>query len=167
MAGASASVQSCAMEIERSFLLAADPPASALAVEHIDQGYLAIDDRGAEVRVRRRGADLTLTVKSLHRGAARLEEELAIDEQRFERLWPLTLGRRLEKDRHLHALDGGLTAELDVYAGSLAGLRVVEVEFATQRDGDAFVPPPWFGAEITDDERYRNRALAVRGRPPA
>jgi adenylate cyclase len=153
------------VEIERSFLVAHDPPVDAERVEHIEQGYLAIDRDGTEVRIRRRGAGRTLTVKSPDAGRTRVEEELPLDAERFERLWPLTEGRRLEKDRHLIALAGGLTGELDVYGGSLAGLRVVEVEFASEPDSDVFEPPDWFGPEITDDRRYRNRELAAHGRP--
>ncbi len=151
-------------EIERSFRLASEPPASR-RVEHIDQGYLAIDPDGTEARIRRRASRLTLTVKSGDGGRVRVEEEFAIDAARFEALWPLTEGRRLEKDRHLIALGGGLTAELDVYSGALAGLRVVEVEFSSEAAAASFQPPAWFGEEITEDQRYRNRELAVRGRP--
>jgi CYTH domain-containing protein len=151
-------------EIERCFLLA-QAPVGADRVEHIDQGYLAIDRDGTEVRLRRRGGRLTLTVKSPDAGRVRVEEELEIDGQRFERLWSLTEGRRLVKDRQLIALPGGLTAEVDVYGGALAGLRVVEVEFASEQDAERFAPPEWFGTEVTDDRRYRNRELAVHGRP--
>jgi CYTH domain-containing protein len=154
------------MEIERSFLLARDPPGVAQRVERIDQGYLAAGPDGAEVRIRRRGEVLTLTIKSLDPGAARLEEELTIDALAFERLWPLTQRRRLQKDRHVFALAGGLHAEVDVYRGSLTGLRVVEVEFPSPQAAAAFSAPGWFGREVTDDPRYRNRALALAARAP-
>jgi adenylate cyclase len=152
-------------EIERSFLVDRDPPQAPPETEHIDQGYIAIDPDGNEVRVRRRGAQLTLTVKSGGAGRTRVEEEVTIDRQRFERLWPLTAGRRLEKDRQRIALEAGLTAELDVYGGALHGLRVVEVEFDSEAQAEEFAAPSWFGREITDDTRYRNRELALHGRP--
>lgn len=152
-------------EIERSFLVEHDPPAAPQRTEHIQQGYLAIDANGTEVRVRRRGNSLTLTVKSADPGRTRLEEEFELEEQHFERLWPLTAGRRLVKERHQFALTGGLTAELDLYAGMLTGLRVVEVEFASEHEGEHFEAPEWFGREVTADRRYRNRHLAVHGRP--
>lgn len=155
------------MEIERRFLV--QPGAGvggAQRVERIDQGYLAIDhEGGTEVRIRSRAGTCTLTVKSATAGRARLEEELALDAEHYERLWPLTQGRRLEKDRHVISLPDGLTAELDVYAGSLAGLRIVEVEFADEGEADRFSVPDWFGLEVTDDSRYRNRELAVHGLP--
>jgi CYTH domain-containing protein len=152
-------------EVERKFLIERDPTVAAERVEHIDQGYVAIDRDGTEVRVRRRGDRFTLTIKSGDVGLSRAEEELELDGERFDRLWRLSEGRRLEKDRHVIGLPDGLTAELDVYTGRLQGLRVVEVEFASEEDSRRFQPPAWFGPEITADERYRNRVLAVDGRP--
>jgi adenylate cyclase len=152
-------------EIERSFLLKGDLPHGADRVDRVEQGYIAIDSDGTEVRIRRRAGALTLTVKSPDAGRTRTEEEVELDGGRFERLWPLTTGRRLAKDRHLFALPGGLTAEVDVYVGALAGLRVVDVEFSSEQESDGFQIPDWFGPEITGDQRYRNRELAVHGLP--
>ena len=153
------------MEIERKFLVDAPPdgldrhPSSA-----IEQGYLAIEPGGVEVRVRRRAGTAVLTAKA-GTGRTRSEEEIAIDADAFDRLWPLTEGRRVEKVRHLIPAGGGLTIELDVYRGDLAGLVVAEVEFPDEEAADAFAPPAWFGADVTDDERYKNHRLAVDGRP--
>jgi len=113
--------------------------------------------------VRRRGGAATLTVKSA--GArVRVEEELEIAPERFERLWPLTEGRRIDKRRY-EVPAGAATIELDVYAGALAGLAVAEVEFSAEQDADAFMPPAWFGREVTDDPLYKNQRLAVDGAP--
>ncbi len=152
-------------EIERKFLVKRDADQAGERPERIDQGYVAIDGDGTEVRVRRRGNTRTLTVKSPDAGRVRLEEELPIDEQRFERLWPLTEGRRIEKDRSRIGLPDGHAAELDVYHGRLTGLRTVEVEFDSVQESDRFRPPDWFGPDVTADDRYRNRVLAVRGLP--
>jgi CYTH domain-containing protein len=40
------------------------------------------------------------------------------------------------------------------------------VEFASEEEAAAFRPPGWFGPEVTDDPRYRNRSLAEADRPP-
>ena len=117
------------------------------------------------MRVRRRAGEATLTVKS-GGGRTRVEEEIAIEPERFERLWPLTEGRRIEKKRYEIEADGGLTIELDVYAGELEGLVVAEIEFGSESDADAFAPPPWLGREVTDDQRYKNQRLAREGAPP-
>ncbi len=112
------------MEIERKFLVRKLPPEVERAPStRIEQGYIAIADDGTEVRVRRRDGAATLTVKG-GSGGTRLEEEIAIDAERFARLWPLTEGHRLEKTQHLIPTRTGLTIELDVYSGVLTGLMV-------------------------------------------
>jgi adenylate cyclase len=151
------------VEIERKFLVDR-LPAGLGDGEPIEQGYLAIAGDGVEVRIRRRGDDRTLTVKS-GPGMQRTEEELALDERRFASLWPLTDGRRVSKTRHLIALDGGLTVELDVYAGDHDGLLTAEIEFSSVEASEAFAPPAWLGREVTGEARYANQALALQGRP--
>jgi CYTH domain-containing protein len=152
------------VEIERKFLLDAPPPELDEG-QRIEQGYLAIADDGVEVRIRRRGEATTLTVKS-GPGMVRVEEELAIDERRFESLWALTEGRRVSKTRHLVSLPAGLFAEVDVYAGAHDGLLVAEIEFPSVEASEAFAPPTWLGREVTGDGRFANQALALSGRPP-
>lgn len=151
------------LEIERKFLLSRTPDGMP-AGEPIEQGYLAIAPDGVEVRIRRRAGRSTLTVKS---GPAhvRVEEELDIDDRRFEALWALTEGRRIAKTRHLVPLEGGVTAEVDVYEDALAGLLTAEIEFRTTDSSAAFAPPDWLGAEVTGDARYANQSLALAGVP--
>jgi adenylate cyclase len=116
------------------------------------------------VRIRRRNGDAWLTVKS-GGGRVRVEEEIVIDAERFERLWPLTEGLRIEKRRYEIDAGGGLVIELDVYAGALDGLLVAEVEFDSEEDAEAFAPPDWFGDDVTEDVRYKNQRLARDGAP--
>ena len=151
-------------EIERKFRVAEVPGLEDAERVRIEQGYLAVDAE-AEVRVRRGGAEHRLTTKR-GRGAEREEAEIEIAAADFERLWPLSAGRRVTKTRHLIALDGGLTAEVDIYDDELEGLRVVEVEFPDTAAARAFEPPPWFGEELTGDGRYANQTLASDGLPP-
>lgn len=152
------------MEVERKFVLDARPHGLEGAPStRIEQGYLAIDPAGAEVRIRRRGASTVLTVKT-GRGLVRGEEELAIDAAAFARLWPLTARRRVVKTRFEVSI-GALVAEVDVYEGALAGLLTAEVEFPSEAAAREFVPPPWLGREVTGDARYANAALAASGIP--
>ena len=153
------------VEIERKFLVDR-APGSLGDGEPIEQGYLVIGEDGVEVRIRRRGDDMTLTVKS-GPGMVRTEEELDIDDRRFASLWPLTEGRRVSKTRHLIPLDSGLVAELDVYHGAHDGLLTAEIEFPSLEASEAFTPPEWLGRDVTDDRRFANQALALGGRPPS
>jgi adenylate cyclase len=149
-------------EIERKFRVR-DTPESLGEGTQLRQAYLAVDG-GVEVRVRDKGGTYVLTVKG-GRGVERTEVEVDVDGASFDELWALAPDRRIEKIRHEIDVDGH-TAELDVYAGPLEGLVVVEVEFASRDDAEAFVPPEWFGEELTGDPRWSNAALATAGRPP-
>jgi adenylate cyclase len=153
------------MEIERKYLLEKRP---AGLDEHqsrrLEQGYLAIDDAGAEVRVRRKDDETLMTVKS-GIGLVRGEEEFPIDAELFDRLWRLTDGRQVVKTRYLVPLGDGLTAEVDDYEGDLAGLLTAEVEFPDEAAAHAFAAPAWMGEDVTGDKRYANRTLAVKGLP--
>ena len=153
------------LEIERKWLVA-DPPADALAVagDQIRQGYLAIAGDGTEVRLRRRGERCFLTVKSAG-GLVRGEREVEISPEQFDALWPATDGRRLEKLRRVLDAGGGARIELDVYAGTLSGLVVAEVEFADRDAAARFDSPGWFGREVTGEAAYKNQRLAVDGLP--
>jgi len=91
-----------------------------------------------------------------------LEIELSHDQ--FNRLWPGTEGRRIEKIRYKidHA---GQKIELNVFRGNLQGLVLAEVEFGSTAKSAEFKPPDWLGEEVTEDIRYKNQSLAQKGAP--
>lgn len=152
-----------AVEIERKFLVER-PPAGDVLGEAVPyrQGYLA-GEGDVECRVRIAPAGAWVTIKA-GRGVARTEVELEVPADEAEALWPHTVGRRLEKERFLVPVSGGV-AEVDRYAGELDGLWTVEVEFADEAAAAAFVPPTWFGVELTHEPGWGNGALARHGRP--
>ena len=149
-------------EIERKFRVARVPTGLGDGTS-LRQAYVAVEG-DVEVRVRSDGTHHILTVKG-GAGLERDEVEVAIDPSVFADLWRLAGDRQLEKTRHRVELDG-LTAELDLYTGALAGLAVVEVEFASRQEAEAFDPPDWFGAELTGAAGWSNAALARHGAPP-
>jgi CYTH domain-containing protein len=104
-----------------------------------------------------------LTVKS-HGKLIREEREIQLTSEQFTALWPLTEHRRIEKTRYFVQAEGPLI-EVDVYKTALSGLIVAEVEYTSVEQSLGFVPPEWFGEEITDDDRYKNRSLAFNGFP--
>jgi adenylate cyclase len=156
------------MERERKFLVKDLPPdRSRHPHTVIEQGYLAIigkDGAGSEVRIRRIGRRFMMTVKRGH-GVSRWETEVALSSAMARLLWPLTRGLRITKVRY-EIPYGALTIELDVYRGAGRGLAVAEVEFRTDRALRGFVPPDWFGREVTGRKAYSNSQLAVTKRLP-
>jgi CYTH domain-containing protein len=149
-------------EIERKFLVA-ELPADLSAGTRIVQGYLPLVSDDTELRVRRKGDATVLTVKT-GAGLDRGEREVAISQEVFDALWPLTEGRRIEKER-AELPHGELTIEVDRFSGALEGLLVAEVEFDSADASEHFEPPAWLGPEVTGDPGYSNRSLAEHGRP--
>jgi CYTH domain-containing protein len=147
------------IEIERKFLIRPPgAPIASLAGQAIEQGYLA--DTPLQVRLRRiDGKRFVLTVKS-GQGLVRGEHEVELTREQFEKLWPLTAGRRLRKRRY-EVPHGERTVEVDVYEGLHAGLIVAEVEFPDEESSRAFEPPDWIGEDVSADLRYSNRSLAT------
>jgi adenylate cyclase len=152
------------LEIERKFLLRERPDwLDDHPSAQIEQGYLAIVEGETEVRLRRKDGQAVLTVKR-GAGEVRSEEEVELDEEQFDALWPLTERRRVAKRRY-RVPHGELTIEVDVFEGPLRGTLLGEVEFSSEEASAAFDPPAWLGDEVTGDARYANESLALRGAP--
>ena len=147
------------IEIERKFLVE-NPPENfkSWPAVKILQGYVAIEDNGREVRIRQKENRYFQTIKSGN-GLIRSEIEIELTKEQFEFLWPATEGRRIEKTRY-HLQWNYHTVELDVYSGNHEGLCIAEIEFDSEEESKAIIVPEWFGAEVTEDEQYRNRNLA-------
>lgn len=150
-------------EIERKFLIKNYPPELTNSPGHtILQGYVYIEDE-FELRLRMKGDKYYQTIKK-GAGLKRDEFEIEINNAQFEKLWQLTEGRRIEKLRYEIGYKK-LIIELDVYGGHLKNLITAETEFKSEEEGIAFKPPAWFSEEITTDERYKNKNLALYGIP--
>ncbi|MBS7458622.1 CYTH domain-containing protein [Coralloluteibacterium stylophorae] len=154
------------LEIERKFLVTSDAwRATARDVVRMAQGYIndqAAMDTGrqrASVRVRVAGDAAFLNLKSRELGHTRQEFEYPIPVADAEALLALCVGGRIEKCRH-HVEVGGRLWEVDEFLGDNAGLVVAEIEL--EDAGAPFERPAWLGAEVTDESRYYNLALASR-----
>ena len=146
-------------EIERKFLVKELP--DNLAESRclvIEQGYLATESAGRQVRLRKSGSSTSLTFK-VGRGSHREEREIKLSPKQFAVLWPGTAGRRLRKLRY-EIPWRNLLIEVDIYRGRHAGLVVAEVEFPDRASCRKFNPPSWFGREVTGEKSYSNVRLA-------
>ena len=145
------------MEIERKFLVKELPAnLDSYATQRISQGYLSTNP---VVRIRRSNDDYYLTYKG--KGLmVREEYNLPLNEEAFLHMLPKIDGILIDKIRYLIPLDEKHTAELDIFQGTLAPLRIVEVEFETEEDALSFVPPSWFGDDVTNSRQYHNSNLS-------
>lgn len=145
------------MEIERKYLIEQLPEnLSSYACRIIEQGYLCVEP---VVRIRRDNDKYELTYKS--KGLmAREEYNMPLTEESYEHLLSKVDGRVIRKKRYMLPLDEVLTIELDVFEGDLAPLILAEVEFPSEEMAMDFVPPEWFGEDVTFSTKYHNSNLS-------
>lgn len=145
------------MEIERKFLIKTLPSdLESYPSSHIEQAYL---NEQPVLRIRKKDDSYILTYKS--KGMlAREESEFPLTQEAYEHLRTKADGKIICKTRYFIPLPPH-TIELDVFEGDMAPLIMAEVEFASLEEADAFLPPKWFGTDVTMDPHYHNVNMAL------
>jgi adenylate cyclase len=106
-----------------------------------------------------------ITTKKGH-GVLRLEKEDSVRRLLFVRRFE-DVEFHLDKDRH-HIPYGKNVIELNLFRrinDLPTDYRQVEVEFKSLRGSKKFMPPDWFGPEVTDDPKHGNYYIARNGAP--
>ena len=148
------------IEIERKFLVK-EMPDNLDNYERVDmtQGYL---NTNPVVRIRKENDDYVLTYKGSGL-LSRSEYNLPLNEESFNHLIKKCDGIIISKSRYKIPLKNNLIAELDIFKGDLDSLKLVEVEFNSVEEADNFIPPEWFGEDVTTDGRYHNSYISKYG----
>ena len=128
--------------------------------EHIRDGLIARFGEG-KVRVRLTESSASLTIKGSRNGISRLEFEYELPRADAEEmLRTLCQGDPiLEKVRHTVPF-GDLDWTIDVYMRPLDGVAFAEVEL--EHPDQHLQLPTWVGEEVTNNPRFRKRALLPR-----
>lgn len=148
------------MEIERKYLVKEIPTdLDQYEIKKIAQGYLCTEP---VVRIRRSNNDYYMTYKG-DGLMVREEYNLPLTEEAYTHLRPKIDGLLIAKTRYLIPLDDKLTAELDIFEEDLKGLVIVEVEFDSVEEANAFSAPDWFGEDVTNSGKYHNSYLSQHG----
>ena len=145
------------MEIERKFLIKHIPEnLSSYPFHNIEQAYLCTEP---VVRIRRQDDEYILTYKS--KGfLSREEYNLPLDKDAYNHLKTKVDGIVIAKKRYLISLTNDLTIELDIFAAPYQNLQLAEIEFPSENAAKTFVPPHWFGEEVTYSSTYQNSTLS-------
>ncbi len=145
------------MEIERKFLIKKLPDnLTSYKARKIEQAYLCTDP---VVRVRRDNDDYYLTYKS--KGIiVREEYNLPLTKEAYGHLLAKTDGNIITKTRYEIPEKDNLTIELDVFEGKFDGLLLAEVEFASEEEALGYIPPEWFGEDVSNSTKYHNSTLS-------
>lgn len=147
------------MEIERKFLTQSPPEnIEQYPCTQITQCYIA---KSPTIRIRKTDNHHYLTVKG--KGHMMREElELPISEEEYQKLLEKADPPQISKTRYLVPLTDKLTAEVDVFLPPFDGLILTEVEFSSEAEAKQFIPPDWFGKDVTYDPQYKNVNLTPK-----
>lgn len=147
------------MEIERKFLVKALPQnLGQYECRQIEQGYLCT---APVVRIRRSNETYILTYKG--EGLLMREEyNLPLTKEGYEHLKTKADGILITKKRYKIPYQKYMI-ELDIFEGELAPLCLVEVEFDSKEEAEAFSVPEWFGEDVTFSGKYQNSYLSRHG----
>ncbi|MDX1491479.1 MAG: CYTH domain-containing protein [Pseudohongiellaceae bacterium] len=144
------------IEIERKFLVDEHKLPALGKGKTICQGYIPTQNNST-VRIRIQDEDAFLTIKGPSKGISRSEFEYAIPLAHAKALLEeLCSDNTIQKKRY-EIPHEGLVWELDIFAGTNAGLIVAEVELESEHQ--AFNKPSWVGKEVSGDFRYANSSL--------
>ena len=149
------------LEIERKYLLTGVPPDMPRRTTTIlHQGYLPGEHIIERLRrtIRAKRTSYARTIK-LGTGLVRTEIEEPTTQEVFDALWPLTEGKRVEKQRHA-IVAGDVTWEIDVFTDR--DLVLAEVEL-TDEHQEVRLPEwlaPYVERDVTEESTYVNYVLA-------
>lgn len=145
------------MEIERKFIPKCLPDNLDSYKHHdIQQAYL---NTSPVIRIRKQDEDYFLTYKGSGM-MSREEYNLPLNQKSYFHLLTKADGNIITKTRYLIPLFNSLTAELDIFHDIFDGRLLVEVEFNSIEDANSFIPPEWFGEDVTYDKKYHNSNMS-------
>lgn len=90
----------------------------------------------------------------------KLEHTIYIVKEEFDILMTVATQKH-EKKLYLYPIDNKYTSEIDIYLGKLKGYARVEVEFKNEKEMKSFIPPEWFGQEITQWNHTIHKNLGI------
>lgn len=147
------------MEIERKFLINKDKlPENLEEYPHseLEQAYILTEP---VLRIRKKDNSYILTYKG--QGLmAREEAEFPLTKEAYQKLLTKTEGNIITKTRYKIPGKNELTIELDIFSGLFEGLYLAEVEFPDEESAISYVPPVWFGKEVTSETTFHNSTLS-------
>ena len=140
-------------EIETTFLARA-LPADLASCTHVDMKdiYFPAGSDHPRLRLRRQGEKYEITKKlPVQDGDSSMqtEETIPLTAQEYEAL-AHGQGSSVAKTRY-YVPCGAQTAEVDVFTEGLSGLVLVDFEFASEAERDAFTPPEFCGEDVTQE----------------
>lgn len=142
------------LELERTYLAKYLPNdlKNSPSKEIVDI-YFPKNSPHASLRLRKSGDTYVITKKTKinpDTSSMYLENSISLSKEEFEALEAVG-GNKIIKTRYYYPYNNQI-AEIDIFAGELHGLVLVDFEFSNEADLNNFVMPDFCLAEVTEEE---------------
>jgi CYTH domain-containing protein len=141
-------------ELELTFLLKRLPKGlDKCRKERMVDIYIPKSARHPIIRIRRIGDSFEITKKSpvdMRDSSTQDEHTINLTQEEYDALSRMP-GKRIDKTRY-HFVQDGTSAQIDVFHGRLRGLALVDFEFESRTQMDAFQQPDFCLADVTQEE---------------
>jgi CYTH domain-containing protein len=140
------------IELERTFLLRNIPGLKGCGRIEVEDLYIPKVVNHPTVRIRKIGSRMEITKKTPAKGSDSSEQNentIPLSSEEYGVLSKLP-GNELLKTRYFFRV-GDTVAEIDIFHGKLEGLAMVDFEFSSRQAMEAFQPPAFCLAEVTQE----------------
>ncbi|MDP3989155.1 MAG: hypothetical protein Q8P93_02880 [bacterium] len=140
-------------EFELTFLPKSLPDLLKSSCKEMLDIYIPSSSDHPYLRIRRNGETYEMTKKQpVQTGDAshQLETTISLNREEFDELAEVQ-GKRVSKRRYLYN-EGDVAYEIDVFQEALKGLVLVDVEFSSLEEKNAYVAPEWLLLEVTQEQ---------------
>ena len=140
------------IELEKTYLAKFLPDLKKCKSKEIIDIYLPKSAKHPVLRIRKNGDKFEMTKKQPTGEDKTIQEEqtIILTKEEFQELSSLE-GKRVHKIRFYFPYNGR-TAEIDVFQGDLKGLVLVDFEFESEQEKQAFEKPDFCLVEVTQEE---------------
>src|SRR3989338_5295798 len=140
------------IELEKTYLAKYLPDLKKCKSKEIIDIYLPKSAKHPVLRIRKNGDKFEMTKKQPIGEDKTIQEEqtIILTKEEFQELSSLE-GKRIHKIRFYFPYNGR-TAEIDVFQGDLKGLVLVDFEFESEQEKQAFEKPDFCLVEVTQEE---------------
>lgn len=150
------------LEIESTYLAKSIPEGlHKCKKKEVFDVYFPKEERHPSTRIRKNGNKYEITKKKrVDENDASIQEEatLKLTKDEFDTLKVID-GKKVIKERYYYKYNDK-TAEIDIFQGDLEGLVLVDIEFETSEEKNAFIMPDFCLADVSQEEFVGGGMLA-------
>lgn len=148
------------IELEKTYLAKYLPDFSACEYKEMVDTYLPERASHPVIRVRKQGERYMITKKAPVENNASIQKEqtILLTKEEYDDLSKIS-SKKVEKVRYYYPIDGK-KAEIDVFQGELYGLVLIDFEFSSEEEMNAFKMPEFCLVDVTNESYIAGGLLA-------